>query len=359
MADGASTSEPLADRFRVEIDRAIQRNLKGLGYLGSPAPAVGVTPKTLLQRRGTLSLYHYKPLVEEVYRVPILFVMAISNRGYIFDLAPGQSMVEFLLKRGYDIYVMDWNPPSADESTLKFENYVLDFIPDCIRRVQEHSGVDEISLVGYCMGGLISALYTALHADNPLKNLVCFTTPVDFEEMKLYRVLTDARHMDVDRYVDTVGIIRPEIVSLGFDLLRPAQRLGAQARLWDNLWNDEYVKAYQRMDRWGSDILPMAGEFFRQFVKELLQKNALAKGEFHLDGRLVDLANIKTPFLHVAAVHDHIVPAPCSAPLVQRISSRDKEEVVLTGGHVSLIAGANAVKRMWPKLDEWLARRST
>ena len=61
----------MADRMRVEIDRAIQRNLKGLGYLGSPDPAVGQTPKTLLHRRGTLSLYHYKPMVDEVYRVPI------------------------------------------------------------------------------------------------------------------------------------------------------------------------------------------------------------------------------------------------------------------------------------------------
>jgi polyhydroxyalkanoate synthase len=39
--------------------------------------------------------------------------------------------------------------------------------------------------------------------------------------------------------------------------------------------------------------------------------------------------------------------------------SRDKEEMLLPGGHVSLVAGPNAVKRMWPKLDQWLGRRST
>ena len=103
----------MADRMRVEIDRAIQRNLKGFGYLGSPDPAVGQTPKTLLHRRGTLSLYHYKPMVKEVYRVPILFVMATTNKAYIFDLTPGQSLMEFLLKSGHDIYVMDWNRPPA------------------------------------------------------------------------------------------------------------------------------------------------------------------------------------------------------------------------------------------------------
>ena len=91
-------------RRRVEIDRAIQRNLKGFGYLGSPDPAVGQTPRTVLHRRGTLSLCHYKPMEKEVYRVPILFVMATTNKAFIFDLAPGQSLIEFLLKRGHDMF---------------------------------------------------------------------------------------------------------------------------------------------------------------------------------------------------------------------------------------------------------------
>ena len=50
--------ESLPDRIRLEVERAIQRNLKGLQFLGSPAPAVGITPKRMLYRRGTLSLYH-------------------------------------------------------------------------------------------------------------------------------------------------------------------------------------------------------------------------------------------------------------------------------------------------------------
>ena len=64
--------------------------------------------------------------------MPLLLVMAPTNKAYIFDLAPGQSLIEFLLGRGYDVYVMDWNAPSDDESDLKIEDYMLDFIPDCI-----------------------------------------------------------------------------------------------------------------------------------------------------------------------------------------------------------------------------------
>ena len=357
--NAAASETSIADRMRVEIDRAIQRNLKGFGYLGSPDPAVGTTPKTLLQRRGTLSLYHYKPMADEVYRVPILFVMATTNKAFIFDLTPGQSLIEFLLKRGHDIYVIDWNPPTGEERHLKVENYVLDFIPDCVQRVQEHSGVDDVTVVGYCFGGVLSALYAALHADGPLKNLVCFTTPIDWSKMTLFRQWTDVRHFDIDRLVDTVGIVPPEMITAGFDMLRPAGRIAGQIRLWDNLWNDEYVVAFRRMERWGNETLPLAGEYFRQTIKELMQKNALYEGTLRIGGKLVDLSNIKAPLLHVMAQYDHIVPPECGKPLIERVGSQDKEEVILPGGHVSLVAGANAIKRMWPKLDQWLERRST
>ncbi|MCC8961388.1 alpha/beta fold hydrolase [Bradyrhizobium sp. Pear76] len=357
---GAAASETsMADRISVEIDRAIQRNLKGFGYLGSPDPVVGQTPKTLLHRRGTLSLYHYKPIADEVYRVPILFVMATTNKAFIFDLTPGQSLIEFLVKRGHDVYVMDWNAPTGEERYLKIDNYVLDFIPDCVQRVQRHSGVDKVTIVGYCFGGVLSAIYAALHPDGPLKNLVCFTTPIDFGKMKLFRQWTDARHFDLDRLVDTVGIIPPEMITSGFDMLRPAGRIAGQVRLWDNLWNDEYVAAFRRMERWGKETLPLAGEYFRQTIRELMQKNALNEGTLHIGGKPVELKAIKVPLLHVLAQHDHIVPPECGKPLVEQVGSRDKEEVILPGGHVSLVAGANAVKRMWPKLDRWLERRST
>src|SRR5664279_6478630 len=153
-----ATAPALPERLRLEVERAIQRSFKGVELFGAPPPSVGLTPKTVLHRRGTLSLYHYHPTVDEVYRVPILFVMAPTNKGYILDLAPGQSLIEFLLGRGYDIYLMDWNAPSADERDLKIDDYVLDFIPDALRRVQQDSGEDEVTLGGYCAGGMLSAI---------------------------------------------------------------------------------------------------------------------------------------------------------------------------------------------------------
>ena len=354
------TPEPaLAERLRLEVERAVQRSFRSIELLGAPPPTVGRTPKTVLHRRGTLSLYHYHATTDEVYRVPILFVMAPTNKGYILDLAPGQSLIEFLLGRGYDVYLMDWNAPSDDERDLKIDDYVLDFIPDALHRVQQDSGEDEVTLAGYCAGGMLSAIHVALFPDGPVKNLVCFTTPLDFSKMKLFRSMADPHVFDVDRIVDAVGIIPADLVVAGFDALRPASRIAGELRLWDNLWNDEFVKGYRMMQRWGNETLPLPGGYFRQTVKELLRANALYEGKLKIGGHLVDLAKITVPLLHVIAQYDHIVPPACAHPLVERVGSRDKEEVVLPGGHVSIAAGANAVKRMWPKLDSWLQGRST
>ncbi|CAM2185411.1 polyhydroxyalkanoate synthase subunit PhaC [Paraburkholderia sacchari] len=353
-----SANLALTERLQLEVERAVQRGLKSMEMLGVNTPSVGRTPKTVLHRRGTLELVHYRPVVDEIYRVPLLVVMAPTNKGYILDLAPGQSLVGFLLERGYDVYLIDWNAPGDDERDLKIDDYVLDFIPDCIRRVQQDSGEHDVTLLGYCAGGMLSAIYQSLQVDGPVKNLVCMTTPVDFSKMELFRSLADERSFDVDRFVDGVGVVPADFVLAGFDALRPASRIAGQVRLWDNLWNDQFVKGYRMMERWGNETLPLPGGYFRQTTKELLQKNALYEGTLRIGGRVVDLGKITVPLLHIVAQYDHIVPPECARPLVERVGSPDKEEVVLPGGHVSIAAGANAIKRMWPKLDSWLEGRS-
>jgi polyhydroxyalkanoate synthase len=352
--DNQGNDTTLADRLRSEVSMMVQRSLKGLEYISTPAPAVGMTPKTLLYRRGTLCLYHYHATSDEIYRVPLLFVMATTNKAAIFDLAKGQSLIEFLVARGYDVYVMDWNAPTREEAHLKFEHYVLDFIPDCIARVQKDSGVDDVTLVGYCMSGVLVTLYAALYPRGPLKNLVCFTTPVDWTRM----ALASQRHFQAERLIDAQGIVPAQAIVRAIEMQRPAARLAGQARLWDNMWNDDYVKGYRMMARFGSETLPLPGEYFRQITRELVDKNALYEGTLRIGGRPVDLKQIEVPLLHVIAKYDSLVPPECAQPLVAGVGSQDKEELVLPGGHVSLVAGPAAIKRMWPKLDQWLGGRS-
>jgi polyhydroxyalkanoate synthase len=356
--DSALDLISVSERIQSEVRRAIQRSIKGVEYFTSSGPSLGMAPKDVLQVRGTMNLYHYRPVADEIYRVPILIVMATTNRGYILDLVPGQSFVEFLLRRGYDVYMLDWTAPKPEDKSLRIEDYVLDFIPDCVRRVQQDCGETDISVIGYCFGGVLSLLYASIFSDGPLKNLICFTTPVDFREMKLFSNFSDRRYFDVDHLIDSVGNLPPELIFTSFEMLRPASRAASQVQLWENIWNDQYVKSYRMFDRWAMDTLPLAGEYFRQITKQLFWDNALYNGTMSVAGRPADFANIKVPILHAVAEHDHIVPYDAARPLIAKVGSVDKEEVILKGGHVSLVAGANAILRLWPKLDSWLGERS-
>jgi polyhydroxyalkanoate synthase len=351
-------SPDIFETARREFDRALQRNLKGLDYFTSPAPVLGASPKEVLIQRGTMSLYHYRPMSDEVYRVPLLLVMATTNRGYIFDMVPGQSLVEYLLKAGFDVFMLDWNPPRSDERGLALKDYVLDFIPSAVARVQQETGENDVTMVGYCFGGVLSLLWAALEGETALRNLVCFTTPVDFSQMEMFQAWADKRFFDVDRLVDTFGNCPGDYLYTAFDMLRPGARLAGNIRLIDNMWNDEFVKSFRMFDRWAADILPLAGEYFRETTKKLMWDNQLLDGVMEVAGRRVDLADITAPFLHVTAEHDHIVPSAASAPLIGMVGSTDKEQVTMKGGHVSLVAGGNAIKRLWPKLVEWLGERS-
>ena len=358
-ASRSRDDDGVPQRIRRLVDRTIQRSRNGFRFVTGPPPQVGLTPKDVIRERGTMRLYHYHPLADEIYRVPVLLVMATTNRGYVFDLAPGQSMVEYLLLAGFDVYVLDWEAPTMAERGLDLDDYTQDFLPDCIRAIEEDCGEPDVSIIAYCMGGVLSLIYAATHTDGPLKNLVCLTTPVNWHGMGLMTQWSDPRYFDVDRLVDTLGVIPEEFINASFDMLRPAQKPAARLKVWEQMWNDAYVESYRAFERWGEESIPLAGEYFRQTTRELMWGNKLYTRELVVGRQRVDLANIRVPVMHVTAEHDHIVSTDASAPLLAMVGSADTEGLVLKGGHVSLIAGPNAARRMWPAVSAWLSERST
>ena len=353
-----SEQADLTNRMRDLVDKTIQRGVKGFDYVRAGTTPVGLTPKEIILEKGTLRLYHYEPVVDEVYRIPLLIVMATTNKGYLFDILPGQSMIEFLLNNGFDVFMIDWAAPAMPERGLGLADYTQGFLPTCVEAVREHTGEQDINIMGYCQGGVLSLIYAATHPNGPLKNLVCLTTPIDMHQMDLFRLWSNEEYMDLDNMVETLGIIPAEFIVNSFEMLRPAQRIAGQLRLWDQLWNDDFVTSYRAFQRWGDETLPLPGEYHRDCTRELMWENRLFKGELKQRDKIANLANLKIPIMAVMAQHDHIAPYQATKPLLDLVGSEDKQELVLKGGHVSLIAGPNATKRMWPCVNEWLAERS-
>lgn len=347
------------DLARTELERTSQRWRKGLDVLlGRNDPPVGATPKDIIYSQGTLKLYRYRPFSDEVYRVPVVLVMSLISKPYILDLTPGQSFVEYLLRQGFDVFMLDWGVPRPQDRGLRLENYVLEYLPRCLEEVQQVTEEQDYSIFGYCMGGHFGLMYASLFPKAPLKNLVCVATPVNMEGMGLFRLWSDRRYFDVDQLVDTLGNIPGDLLFRSFEMLRPMDRWGAYMRLWDNLWNDLYVLNFRVLNKWVGDQIPFPGECYRQVIKELMWENKLMRGELRLDGQRVDIQRIRCPFLHIMAEHDHIAPFAATQPLSSLVGSTDKEDVILKGGHVSLVAGRNAILRLWPKVSQWLAERS-
>jgi polyhydroxyalkanoate synthase len=360
MVNPQAPAPDYASIVTTEVERTIERARRSVSFLlDRSEPNVGQTPKDLIYSQGTLNLYRYRPTTDEVYRVPVLLVMSLVSKAYIFDLTPGLSMVEFLLNQGFDVFMIDWGEPRPEDHDLNMDSYALDLIPACVEQVQQATGEQDVTVVGYCMGGLLSLLYGGTHPDAPMKNLICIASPVDMEGMGLFRQWCDPRWFDVDRIVDTLGNVPPEIMYRSFEMLRPTQRMFAYIRLWDNMWNDQYVESYRIFDKWTVEQVPFPGEAFRQMTKELLWENKLMKGELRLRGQLVDTKQITCPVLNATAEHDHIAPYAATAPLTSLVGSAEREDIVLKGGHVSLVAGKSAVLRLWPKLSQWLSVRST
>ena len=82
----------------------------------------------------------------------------------------------------------------------------MDYIPRAVQKVLRKSNADEISILGYCMGGTMTSIFAALHPELPINNIVFMTRPFDFENTGLYGEMLDERYFDIDKVVDTLGL---------------------------------------------------------------------------------------------------------------------------------------------------------
>jgi polyhydroxyalkanoate synthase len=319
---------------------------------------VGQTAKRVVWARHQMQLFRYDARTAVQHPVPLLLVHSLVSRSYILDLIPGNSFVEFLLDQGFDIYLTDWGVPTAADASLALEDYVLDFLPAMVEAVRTASGAEQVSLLGYCMGGLLTLLYAATHPGSPVRNLLSLATPVDFDQLGLQGIW--ARQLDADRLVAHYGNIPAAVVQRSFQLLKPASEfsLARALGLWQHVDDARYVAQYRAFDRWSNDHIDFPGAVFRQTLRDLVQSNKLVRGGMELDGLPVDLSTIGQSFLAIAAEADHIVPLAATRPQMELVGSADTAFLSLPGGHVGLAAGRHAKAGLWPRVADWLTPRS-
>ena len=328
----------------------------------TPYP-VGQTPKEVVWTLNKATLYRYVPVVpaEKSHPVPLLLVFALMNRPTILDLRPGNSFVEYMVRQGFDVYLLDWGIPGPEDKDLKFDDYVLEYMPRAIRKVKSLSGSEQFSLLGWCIGAILTTMYAALRPDDGLKNLLLLTAPLDFSDKTCGSFVkwVDERYFDVDKILQAFGNMPGEMLDYGAKALKPVENyIGNYVRLWDNLDDPKIIESWHSMNTWVSDLAPMTGGAFRQLIVDLYRHDRLMQGTMELRGERIDLGKIRANVLNLVAEQDHIVPPGESVGVMSKIGSNDKELLQIPGGHIGVMAGSAAAKRTWPKLEAWLAARS-
>ena len=204
---------------------AMQEKLQTLSKVLTTRAPIAQTPKEVVWTLNKAKLYRYVPVLpeEKLHKTPFLLVFALMNRPYILDLRPGHSFVEFMLHHGYDVYLLDWGAPGIEDKDLKFDDYCLEYMPRAIRKMKEVSGSEEFSLLGWCIGAILTTIYAALRPDDGLRNLILLTAPLDFSHKEdiTFARWVDERYFDIDKVLATFGNMPPEMIEYGAKALKP------------------------------------------------------------------------------------------------------------------------------------------
>jgi polyhydroxyalkanoate synthase subunit PhaC len=345
------------------IDEAFSnvRRLSKLPLLWEKAQRVkkGATPSEVVYEDGHVKLLHYVGEEPRKFRTPIVFVFALVNRPYILDLMPGRSVVGHFVRAGFDTYLIDWGAPTQADRHLSLDSYVNGYLVDLVDRTIEMADADQATVLGYCMGGTMSAMFTALHPER-VRNLILLAAGIDFATRNgLLNLWTDPRTFDVDAFVDALGNCPAEFLQASFLMMKPVANLMEKPiALFDRVDDDKFVDEYLTMETWLNDNISIPGEIYREFVKYLYQQNLLTKGQLRVGRRRVDLGRITCPVLNIMAEKDDLVPCAQSEPFNDLVGSKDRKMMKLPAGHIGLAMGSRAQRELWPAACDWLARRS-
>ncbi len=320
---------------------------------------VGETPSEVIYRENKLTLHKYEPEGDTEQDVPILVVYALINRPYILDLQPDRSVIRQLQRAGFTTYLIDWGEPSRLDTTLGLDDYVLRYIDNCVDQVKDDASVDTVNILGYCMGGTMSAMYAALRPEK-VNALGLMAAGLCFDDTGgVLELWGDESYYDPEAVTDTFGNVPSDFLDYGFALMDPIDNFVTKyVHLADNLDNEDLVENFARMERWLSDGIDVAGRAYVQFLRWLYQGNLLYHNELELDGEAVDIERIEMPVLQIIGEYDHLIPPDSSKPFTEVIPSDDTAIMEFSTGHIGLSVSGRSHAELWPSVMEWYEERS-
>lgn len=302
------------------------------------------------------TLWHYPPK-QKKYNTPLFLVYSLLNKPYILDLTPEMSMINAFTREGYDVYLLDFGALGYEDKELTLDDYIKKHIQKGVRRALLHSKAENITVLGYCLGGTLATIYGAV-AEEPVKNLVLFAPPIDFQgQVKLNRWSQSIKNntIPIDELIDAYEFFPAGAVKSIMKLFTAPITVSSYLSLLKRSEDKSYVKKWSSINNWANDHVPFSGAALKKIVTDLFMDNKLINEQLVIENERVKLANITSSLLIVSALDDELVPPTMSQSLMEKVGSHDKLFQTVRGGHVTI-----AVKGRLPEfLVDWLHERSS
>ncbi|HMJ04050.1 MAG TPA: alpha/beta fold hydrolase [Conexibacter sp.] len=289
---------------------------------------------------------------------PVLLVPPLAAPASCFDLRRGCSVAEHLLAAGHRTYVVDYGPIAFGDRNLGIEHWVDEVIPQAIEAVSADAGGGQVQLVGWCLGGIM-ALLVAAGDEHPIRSVAVVASPFDTRQVPLVAPLRPLANI-AGGSVGTLayralGVAPAPLVKRMYRLAGFDKYVMKPLTLVANLDDRDFLAQVEAVDHFMGNMLAYPGRTFGQIYHRMLRRNDLADGRIKLDGRTIDLADVRVPVLSIAGEGDGIAPRKAVHHVAELLPNAPEVRIATApGGHLGVLTGRAARRTTWRLLEDFL-----
>ena len=323
---------------------------------------LAVSPGAVVFRNDLLELIQYAPSTADVYTRPHMIVPPQINKFYIFDLSPGKSIIEYLVKNGFQVFAVSWRNPTLAQRSWDMGTYVAALL-EAMEAVRDITGADEINLHGACSGAMtVSCLLGYLAARrmrlvNAATLMVAVLDNTAQSQLGLFatpEAISAAKHNS-----EAKGVLEGQEMGRVFAWMRPNDLV------W-NYWVNNYLMgnpppAFDIL-YWNNDTTRLAARFHAELIDIFVGNLFRKPGAIRILDAPIDLSEVDCDTYVIGGVTDHITPWK-GVYNTARIFGGKTEFILSSSGHIqSLINPPGNPKAKYylnpqlpPDADQWLA----
>ena len=318
------------------------------------------TPFTILHSEAGLNLRRFGGTGTD--GPAVLLVPAPIKRSYIWDLAPGISVVRRWMEHGYQVYQAEWTPlPDEQDDDFGLDDYGDRLLAACQQAIEADSGRASLTIAGHSLGGILAAIYSCLHPGK-VDATVLLESPLHFERKSCcFSPLIDSTP-HARPIADTFRQVPGVFLNMMSAIAEP-QAFGWERMIdrWQSLASPQLLATHMRVERWTHDEFPLPGRLFTELVEQLYRKDEFMRGELRIGKRQIGPGDLRAPLVSVVDPRSKVIPEASLRPFHDAAASAHKcllhygGDVGVNLQHVGVLVGASAHARIWPAVFDWLA----